>query len=203
MFELIQSGGVLVWLIILCSVISLAIIIERFWMLKRGAVTPFGLMDEVEKLLDEPELDASKVAEIRRSSPLGRILAAGLINIDQHRVVMKEAVEEAGRHVIHDLEKYLNTLGTLAAITPLLGLLGTVIGMIDVFAAITSAGVGNPTVLAGGISQALVTTAAGLTVGIPSLMFHRYFRGRVNELAIGMEQEALRFLEYVHGERES
>ena len=203
MFELIQSGGVLVWLIILCSVISLAIIIERLWVLKKSAVTPFGLMDDVEKLFDDLEMDASKVAEIRRSSPLGRILAAGLINIDQHRIVMKEAVEEAGRHVIHDLEKYLNTLGTLAAITPLLGLLGTVIGMIDVFAAITSAGVGNPTVLAGGISQALVTTAAGLSVGIPSLMFHRYFRGRVNELAVDMEQEALRFLEFVHGEREA
>ncbi|MFT7532201.1 MAG: biopolymer transport protein ExbB, partial [Gammaproteobacteria bacterium] len=180
MFDLIQSGGVLVWLIILCSVVSMAIIIERFWMLKKSAVTPFGLMDEVEKLFDDEEIDASKVADIRRSSPLGRIMAAGLVNIDQHRVVMKEAVEEAGRHVIHDLEKYLNTLGTMAAITPLLGLLGTVIGMIDVFAAITSAGVGNPTVLAGGISQALITTAAGLSVGIPSLMFHRYFRGKVN-----------------------
>ncbi|MFT5113815.1 MAG: biopolymer transport protein ExbB [Parasphingorhabdus sp.] len=201
MFDLIQSGGVLVWLIILCSVVSMAIIIERFWMLKKSAVTPFGLMDEVEKLFDDEEIDASKVADIRRSSPLGRIMAAGLVNIDQHRVVMKEAVEEAGRHVIHDLEKYLNTLGTMAAITPLLGLLGTVIGMIDVFAAITSAGVGNPTVLAGGISQALITTAAGLSVGIPSLMFHRYFRGKVNELAVEMEQEALRFLEFVHGER--
>jgi biopolymer transport protein ExbB len=200
-FELIQSGGVLVWLIILCSVISLAIVIERFWTLKKSAVTPFGLMDEVEKLLAEDELDPARVAAIRRGSPLGRILAAGIVNIDQHRVVMKEAVEEAGRHVIHDLEKYLNTLGTLAAVTPLLGLLGTVIGMIDVFAAITSAGVGNPTVLAGGISQALVTTAAGLTVGIPSLMFHRFFRGRVTELAIDMEQEALRFLEIVHGDR--
>jgi biopolymer transport protein ExbB len=200
-FDLIQSGGVLVWLIILCSVVSMAIIIERFWMLKKSAVTPFGLMDEVEKLFDDEEIDASKVADIRRSSPLGRIMAAGLVNIDQHRVVMKEAVEEAGRHVIHDLEKYLNTLGTMAAITPLLGLLGTVIGMIDVFAAITSAGVGNPTVLAGGISQALITTAAGLSVGIPSLMFHRYFRGKVNELAVEMEQEALRFLEFVHGER--
>lgn len=201
MFELIQSGGVLVWLIILCSVVSVAIVIERFWTLKKSAVTPFGLMDQVEKLLDEEQLDPVKVAEIRRSSPLGRILAAGMVNIDQHRVVMKEAIEEAGRHVIHDLERYLNALGTIAAITPLLGLLGTVIGMIDVFAAITSSGVGNPTVLAGGISQALITTAAGLTVGIPSLMFHRYFRGRVTELAVDMEQEALRFLEFVHGER--
>ncbi|KAA3633743.1 MAG: MotA/TolQ/ExbB proton channel family protein [Proteobacteria bacterium] len=203
MFELIQSGGLLVWLIILCSVVSVAIVIERFWTLKKNAVTPFGLMDQVEKILDEEQLDPSSVAEIRRSSPLGRILAAGMVNIDQHRVVMKEAIEEAGRHVIHDLERYLNALGTIAAITPLLGLLGTVIGMIDVFAAITTSGVGNPAVLAGGISKALITTAAGLTVGIPSLMFHRYFRGRVTELAIDMEQEALRFLEFVHGERNS
>lgn len=203
MFELIQSGGLLVWLIILCSVISVAIVIERTWTLKRSAVTPFGLMDQVEKLLDEEELDPAKVAEIRRSSPLGRILAAGMVNIEQHRVVMKEAIEEAGRHVIHELERYLNTLGTIAVITPLLGLLGTVIGMIDVFAAITTAGVGNPTVLAGGISKALITTAAGLSVGIPSLMFHRFFRGRVEELAVDMEQDALRFLEFVHGEREA
>jgi len=202
-FELILSGGVLVWLIILCSIIALAIIIERFWTLKRSAVTPFGLMDKVEQLLDADELDAGGVAEIRRSSPLGRILAAGMVNVDQHRVVMKEAVEEAGRHVIHELEKYLNSLGTIATITPLLGLLGTVIGMIDVFAAITSSGVGNPEVLAGGISKALVTTAAGLSVGIPSLMFYRFFRGRIAEIAVDMEQQALRFLEFVHGERES
>lgn len=201
MFELIQSGGVLVWLIIGCSVVSVAIILERAWTLKKSAVTPFGLMDRVELLLNDEELDPSRVAEIRRSSPLGRILAAGMVNIDQHRVVMKESIEEAGRHVVHELERYLNALGTIAVITPLLGLLGTVIGMIEVFGAITTAGVGNPTVLAGGIAKALITTAAGLSVGIPSLMFHRYFRGRVTELAIDMEQEALRFLEFVHGER--
>ena len=200
-FELLQSGGIVVALIVLCSIVSLAIIMERFWTLKRGAVTPLGLIDKVERLLDADRLDPAGVAEVRRSSPLGRILAAGLVNIGQHRVVMKEAVEEAGRHVVHDLEKYLNTLGTIATITPLLGLLGTVIGMIDVFAAITSSGVGNPTVLAGGISKALITTAAGLGVGIPSLMFHRFFRGRVAELAVGMEREALRFLELAHGER--
>ncbi len=113
---------------------------------------------------------------------------------------MKEALEEAGRHVVHDLERYLNTLGTIAAITPLLGLLGTVIGMIKVFSAITAFGVGDPVVLAGGISEALITTAAGLSVGIPSLMFYRYFRGRVNELTVSMEQEALRLVDIIHGE---
>jgi biopolymer transport protein ExbB len=202
-FELIQTGGLLIWLIILCSIISTAIVIERIWTLKKSAVTPFGLMDKVEQLLDEDELDPTGVADIRRSSPLGKILAAGLLNIDQHRVVMKEAIEEAGRHVVHDMEKYLTTLGTIATITPLLGLLGTVVGMIDVFAAITAQGVGNPTVLAGGISKALITTAAGLTIGIPSLMFYRFFRGRITELSVSMEQEALRFLEFVHGDRDS
>ena len=114
---------------------------------------------------------------------------------------MKESIEEAGRHVVHDLERNLNTLGTVAAITPLLGLLGTVIGMIKVFSAITAVGVGDPSVLAGGISEALITTAAGLSVGIPSLIFHRYFRGRINELTISMEQEALHVIELVHGQR--
>jgi biopolymer transport protein ExbB len=141
------------------------------------------------------------VVAIRESSPLGRILAAGLVNMKNGREIMKESIEEAGRHVVHDLERYLNTLGTIAAITPLLGLLGTVIGMIKVFAAITSFGVGDPTVLAGGISEALITTAAGLSVGIPSLMFYRYFRGRVNALTVNMEQEAIRLVEVIHGDR--
>ena len=201
MFELIRSGGWLMWPIILCSIISLAIIIERFWTLKKSAVTPVGLMDRVEKLLESQDLDATGVAEIRSSSPLGRIIAAGLVNLDQQRTVMKDAIEEAGRHVVHDLERYLNALGTIAAATPLLGLLGTVFGMIRVFTAITAFGVGDPTVLAGGIKEALLTTAAGLSVAIPSLIFHRYFRGRVNELTVTMEQEALRFLEIVHEDR--
>jgi biopolymer transport protein ExbB len=200
-FELIRSGGWLMWPIILCSIISLAIIIERFWTLKKSAVTPVGLMDRVEKLLESQDLDATGVAEIRSSSPLGRIIAAGLVNLDQQRTVMKDAIEEAGRHVVHDLERYLNALGTIAAATPLLGLLGTVFGMIRVFTAITAFGVGDPTVLAGGIKEALLTTAAGLSVAIPSLIFHRYFRGRVNELTVTMEQEALRFLEIVHEDR--
>jgi biopolymer transport protein ExbB len=119
------------------------------------------------------------------------------------RDVMKESIEEIGRHQVHDMERYLNTLGTIAAITPLLGLLGTVIGMIKVFSVITAQGVGNPTVLSGGISEALITTAAGLSVGIPSLMFHRYLRGRVEELVVSMEAEAIKLVEVIHGERES
>ena len=194
MFELLKAGGFLIWPILLCSVIALAIVIERFSSLKRKTVAPAALTEKVGKLLKKGNIDANTINEIEGHSPLGRVLAAGLKNPNQHRVVVKEAVEEAGRHVVHDLEKHLQTLGTIAAITPLLGLLGTVIGMIKVFSAITTFGVGDPQALAEGISEALVTTAAGLSVGIPSLMFHRYFRGRVNELTVDMEQQALRFM---------
>jgi len=201
MFELIKAGGFLIWPIMLCSIWALAIVVERFLALKRGAVTPPKLVQQVETLATRPDLSSDVVQEVQKRSPLGRILAAGLVNRSQPRIVVKEALEEAGRHVVHELERHLNTLGTIAAVTPLLGLLGTVIGMIKVFAAITAYGVGDPTVLAGGISEALITTAAGLSVGIPSLMFHRYFRGRINELTIDMEQQALRFLDMIDGRR--
>jgi len=200
-YELIRSGGFLMWPILLCSLAASTIIIERLWTLKKRAVTPRDLTEQIRLLVERHDLDEAKIQWIRRSSPLGRILAAGLLNINSHRIVMKESIEEAGRHVVHDLERNLNTLGTVAAITPLLGLLGTVIGMIKVFAAITAVGVGDPSVLAGGISEALITTAAGLSVGIPSLIFYRYFRGRINELTISMEQEALHVIELVHGQR--
>jgi len=139
--------------------------------------------------------------ELQASSPLGAILAAGIINRQQNREVMKESIEDTGRHVVHELERYLNTLGTIAAISPLLGLLGTVFGMIDVFSTITTQGVGDPGSLAGGISKALITTAAGLSVAIPSLMFYRYFRGRVRMLVLRMEQQAMLMVEIMHGTR--
>ncbi len=201
MFELFKSGGFLMWPILVCSIAAVAIICERFWTLNRRAVTPRQIMDQVQQMIERHEVDPVKIDIIRESSPLGRILAAGLVNMRNGREVMKEAIEEAGRHVVHELERYLNSLGTIAAITPLLGLLGTVIGMIKVFSAITAFGVGDPTVLAGGISVALITTAAGLSVGIPSLMFYRYFRGRVNSLTVSMEQEAIRLVEVIHGDR--
>ena len=201
MFELFQSGGLLMWPILACSIVAVAIICERFWTLNKRAVTPSKLTEQVQKMIAGRDMDPAKIAVIRGSSPLGRILAAGLLNMDSGREIMKESIEEAGRHVVHELERYLNSLGTIAAITPLLGLLGTVIGMIKVFAAITSFGVGDPTILAGGISEALITTAAGLSVGIPSLMFYRYFRGRVNGLTVSMEQEAIRLVEVIHGDR--
>ncbi|PCH60103.1 MAG: biopolymer transporter ExbB [Gammaproteobacteria bacterium] len=188
--------------ILLCSVIAMAIVIERFWALRRKAVCPVNLVTDIWQWAQHGQLDASRLSGLRNGSPLGRVLAAAIINLRHSREIMKEAVEEHGRQVVHELERYLNTLGTIASITPLLGLLGTVIGMIKVFAAITDQGVGNPTVLAGGISEALLTTAAGISVAIPSLMFYRHFQRRVTELANIMEQEALKLVEVLHGERE-
>ncbi|VAX04411.1 MotA/TolQ/ExbB proton channel family protein [hydrothermal vent metagenome] len=203
MFEIVQSGGWLMLPIILCSIIALAIIGERLWSLQRKRITPKHLVAQIWHLHAKGQLTPEQIESVRKGSPLGRILAAGLANMKHDREVMKESIEETGRHVVHELERYLNSLGTVAAITPLLGLLGTVIGMIKVFSVITSQGVGNPAVLAGGISEALITTAAGLSVAIPSLMFYRYFRGLIDGLVVFMEQEAIKLVEVIHGERES
>ncbi|MCG8015624.1 MAG: MotA/TolQ/ExbB proton channel family protein [Candidatus Thiodiazotropha sp. 'RUGA'] len=202
MFELVTSGGWLMLPIIACSIAALGIVIERFWSLQRKRVMPEYLMRQILQLHQEEKLNLADLDKLKTSSPLGRILAAGLVNRNHSKVVMKEAIEEVGRQVVHELERYLNTLGTIASISPLLGLLGTVIGMIKVFSVIVTAGVGDPGVLAGGISEALITTAAGLSVAIPSLMFHRYFSGLIDQLVIGMEEQALKMVEVIHGERE-
>ncbi|MES9992218.1 MAG: MotA/TolQ/ExbB proton channel family protein [Candidatus Thiodiazotropha sp.] len=202
MLELVKSGGWLMLPIIACSIVALGIVIERFWSLQRKRVMPEYLMRQILQLHKDKKLKLADLDKLKNSSPLGRILAAGLINRDHNKEVMKEAIEEVGRQVVHDLERYLNTLGTIASISPLLGLLGTVIGMIKVFSVIVTAGVGDPGVLAGGISEALITTAAGLSVAIPSLMFHRYFSGLIDRLVIGMEEQALKLVEVIHGERE-
>ncbi|RKZ43062.1 MAG: MotA/TolQ/ExbB proton channel family protein [Candidatus Parabeggiatoa sp. nov. 3] len=202
MLEIIQSGGLIIWPIILCSVIAMAIIGERFWSLQAKKVVPKGLVAQVWKWAKEGKLDKQRLARLRNHSPLGLILVAGLVNRSHNRDMMKDAIQEASNRVIHDLEKYLNTLGTIAEITPLLGLLGTVMGMIRMFAAIGEVGLGNPMVLSSGLSEALVTTAAGLTVAIPAFIFHRYFRGVVDELVLSMEQEALKMVDVLHGERE-
>jgi biopolymer transport protein ExbB len=201
-YELVKAGGWIMLPIIACSIAAMGIIAERLWMLRARRVIPGNLVAQVWQLHRKNKLTPGHIATIRERSPLGRILAAGLVNRYHSREVMKESIEEMGRQVVHELERYLNTLGTIAAIAPLLGLLGTVIGMIKVFAAITSQGVGNPTVLAHGISEALITTAAGLSVAIPTLMFFRYFNGKVEQLVIAMEQEALKMVEVMQGERE-
>jgi biopolymer transport protein ExbB len=202
MLEIIQSGGLIIWPIILCSVIAMAIIGERFWSLRPQKVVPKGLVAQVWKWAKEGKLDKQHLARLRNHSPLGLILAAGLVNRYHDRDMMKDAIQEASNRVIHDLEKYLNTLGTIAEIAPLLGLLGTVMGMIRMFAAIGEVGLGNPMILSSGLSEALITTAAGLTVAIPAFIFHRYFRGVVDELVLSMEQEALKMVDVLHGERD-
>jgi biopolymer transport protein ExbB len=202
MYELVIAGGWLMLPIILCSVVAMAIIIERLWTLRQSRVVPENLVSQVWKLHSEGQMTPDNITALKASSPLGSILSSGLINREHSREIMKEAIEEVGRQVVHELERYLNTLGTIASITPLLGLLGTVIGMIKVFSTIVSAGVGNPGILAEGISEALITTAAGLSVAIPALMFTRYFSGKVERLVIVMEEEALKMVEVMQGERE-
>lgn len=202
MFEIIKAGGWVMLPIILCSIVAFAIIAERFWSLQKKHVIPPNLVADVWVSFNDKSFDEAALVHLKQSSSLGRMLAAGLVNLQHDREIMKEAIEETGRHVVHELERFLNTLGTIASISPLLGLLGTVIGMIKVFSTITTAGVGDAGLLAGGISEALITTAAGLTVAIPSLMFYRYFRGVVEEYVVRMEEEALKLVEVIHGERE-
>ena len=202
MFEIIKSGGWMMLPIILCSIGAMGIIVERFWSLQKKKILPPELVPQVWKLYREKKLDDAALRRLKTSSPLGCILAAGLANRHHGRDVMKECIEESGRKVVHDLERYLNSLGTIAAISPLLGLLGTVFGMIDIFSSLMQHGSGDPSVLAGGISVALITTAAGLTVGIPSLIFHRYFERLVDEYVVDMEAEALKLIDILQGDRE-
>lgn len=197
MLEIILAGGWLMAPILLCSTLAVAIIIERFWTLRKSKVTPRDLGAMVEDWAARDELDQRHLMQLRTGSPLGRIYASALANRKRSREVIKEAVEDTGRHVVHDLERFLNTLGTIAGISPLLGLLGTVIGMIEVFSAIMVSGVGDANVLAGGISQALITTAAGLTVAIPSYFFYRFFRGMVSEYVISMEEKAISLIDCI------
>lgn len=201
MLELIKSGGWLMLPILLCSVLALAIILERFWTLRPNRIAPKNLLSEVWGWIRSNQLTAERMHDLRTSTPLGRILAAGLSNSKYGRDIMKESIQEVASHVIHEMERYLNTLGTIALIAPLLGLLGTVIGMIKVFTAIMVQGTGNANVLAGGISEALITTAAGLSVAIPTLIFHRLFQRRIDELVVDMEQEAVKLVDVFHGDR--
>ena len=185
-------------LIVACSVVALSISIERYIALDRSKVAPPHLLATVWRDLKQGELNAQKLAQLRTNSPLGAILAAGIANRGQGRDVMKESISEAASHVVHDLEKYLNSLGTVAAIAPLLGLLGTVVGMIDVFTQITTVGTGNANALAGGISEALLTTAAGLIVAIPALVMHRYYTGLIDTIVVDLEREAIKLVDAIH-----
>lgn len=203
MLELVTAGGWLMVLILLCSVVVLAICIERLYTLNPAKIAPPHLLATVWKQLKANEMDAERLKTLKQSSPLGRILAAGLGNAYHGRDVMRESIQEAASHVVHELERYLNTLGTIAAVAPLLGLLGTVVGMIKVFAEIMAQGTGNASALAGGISEALLTTAAGLTVAIPALVMHRYFVGRIDGIVVELEQETIKLVDALHSESET
>jgi biopolymer transport protein ExbB len=201
-FEIIKAGGIVMWPILACSVLATAIILERLWTLRRSRVAPPGLVLQVWQWAREGKLDNRRIQGLRDGSPLGRLLATGIVNRQHDRSIMQESIEDMGRLVVHQLERFLTTLGTIASITPLLGLLGTVFGMIRVFNVMTLKGVGDPSALAGGIGEALITTAAGLLVAIPSVVFYRYLRGRVDELVLIMEHEAMKLVEVLQGERE-
>lgn len=194
-----MAGGWLMLPILLCSAVALAIVVERFWSLRAARIAPPELMGQVRGSWQKSKVDRSYLQALRDNSPLGRILAAGLASAGAGRDVTKERIEEAASQEIHEMERFLNTLGTIAAIAPLIGLLGTVVGMIDVFTVIMLEGSGNASLLAGGISKALITTAAGLTVAIPALFFHRFLLRRVDEITVGMEQSAVQLLDWMHG----
>ena len=201
MVELIRAGGWLMLPIILCSILAIAIIIERFWTLSNARITPKHVLAQVWTWIKNNQLDSSKLKELRLSSPLGQILAAGLLSSKYGREAMMESIEQSAAQVVHDMERYLNTLGTIAAITPLMGLLGTVVGMISVFSEIMLQGTGNANALAGGISEALISTAAGLTVAIPTYMFYRFFTRKVDSLVLNLEQESIKLVDALHTDR--
>ena len=200
MLAIIEAAGWPIWPLILASVLALAIIIERFYSLRVSEISPPALLPSVIKQLRDHGVSDDMLVKLSADSPLGQILAAGLRNVKSTREVMKEAIEETGRAVVHDLERFLTSLGTIAAIAPLLGLLGTVVGMIEIFGSQSPTG-SNPVVLAHGISVALYNTAFGLIVAIPAMIFYRFFRTRIDNLAVDMEQQAIKLVETVHGER--
>lgn len=194
MFEIVKSGGIMMVPIILCSIIAAAIILERLWTLQKGRVVPPELTEKVWRWIESGQLQDKHILALKQNSPLGKILAAGLANRHRDRNIIKESVEDTGRHVLHELERYLNALATIAAISPLLGLLGTVFGMVRTFNAISSVGVGDPMALSAGIGEALIATAAGLMVAIPAVIGYRYLRRRVDGLVVDMEVEAIKLL---------
>jgi biopolymer transport protein ExbB len=200
-FEIIKAGGWLMWPIIACSVIALAICVERLLALRVSKIAPPQLLGEVWSWIKNNQLDANKVRELKQGSPLGLLLAAGLTNARHGREIMKESLEESAAVVVYGMERYLNALGTVALIAPMLGLVGSVMGIMHVFSEIRLHGTGDPGILAGGISEALITTASGLIVAIPATVMHRFFNGRITSLVLMLEQEALKLVDALHGDR--
>jgi biopolymer transport protein ExbB len=198
--ELVKAGGWPMIPLLLLSAVGLAIIIERFWSLRRQTVLPHNLGAEVRAWAARGNLDPAHIESLRQNSPLGALLAAALDVRNRPRDQVRERIEDVGRHLVHRMERYLNTLGTIAAAGPLLGLFGTVVGMIEIFGSQNAAG-NSPAVLAHGISIALYNTAFGLIVAIPSMIFYRHFRSKVDSLSVEMEQQAIKLVEIVHGQR--
>ena len=202
MWEIIKQAGWPIWPLLFASIIALALIIERLIALRKSKVIPAGLLPEVLSLYQAKKIDAAVIAKVENNSPLGRVLAAGLRNDGASRYVMKEAIEESGRIVTHELERFLNGLGTLATASPLMGLFGTVVGMIEIFGSQSPSGT-NPQALAHGISVALYNTGFGILIAVPALIFYRYFRAKVEDFVVEMEQSAIKLIDMAHGERKA
>ncbi|MEK6736005.1 MAG: MotA/TolQ/ExbB proton channel family protein [Pseudomonadota bacterium] len=202
MLSLIQAAGWPIWPIIFASIVAMGIIGERIWTLRLSVISPRELLPMVVNEYRKNGVSSEMITRLQGHSPLGKIFAAGLKNVKSTREVMKESIEEAGRVVAHDLDRYLTTLGTIAALSPLMGLFGTLVGMIDIFGANSPTG-SNPTQLAYGISVALYNAAFGILVAIPSMIFYRHFRAKVDGFVIEMELQALKLIEIVHGERQN
>ena len=200
MFEIIKAAGWPIWPLLIASIIAVALIIERFITLRKNKIIPDGLLEKAVAAYQKQGITAELVAGLAKDSPLGQVLAAGLRNHKSPRHVMKDAVEEAGRGVTHELERFLTTLGTIASISPLMGLFGTVVGMIEIFGSQGPTG-GSPTQLAHGISVALYNTGFGLVIAIPAMIFFRHFRGKVEAFVLEMEQQSSKLVDVVHGER--
>jgi len=200
-FEIFLAGGMMMWPLLVCSLIVIAVSVERYWTLNPAKIVPKTLLAQVWSWIKNNQLDATKLRELKQSSPLGYILAAGLSNSKHGRDVMKDSVQEAANKVIHDLERYVSALGTIANLAPLLGLLGTVLGMIEIFNGILLNGTGSTNVLAGGISIALYTTVGGLVVAIPATIAHKFFQRRIDSIVVNMEEEAIKLIDALHSER--
>ncbi|PKO93589.1 MAG: flagellar motor protein MotA [Betaproteobacteria bacterium HGW-Betaproteobacteria-1] len=202
MWEIIQAAGWPIWPLIFASVVAVAIVVERFWTLRADSIAPKTLLPEVSRMVASGGISREACTKLAQHSLLGEIFAAALLNANNSREVIKESVEESGRVVVHKLERYMNTLGTIATVAPLLGLLGTVIGMVELFGAFTSTG-HDVAQFARGISVALYNTAGGIVVAVPAMIFHRYFRGKIDNFIVDMEQQAIKLVEIIHGERQS
>ncbi len=201
MIEIIKAAGWPIWPIILCSVLAVAIIAERFYTLRRQAIVPRGLLEETVRRIRENGVTAELINRTEQSSPLGRVFVAGLKNFENSKDAMREAIEEAGLEIAQEMDRYLTTLGTIATMAPLLGLLGTIIGMIEIFGASTPTGVTDPAQLAHGISIALYNAAFGIIVAVPALVFYRHFRSTVDSLIVQMEIQAVKLVEITHNQR--